>query len=111
MQLEDKAEQIKMPTYGFICNKCSHKFDLYLPISKREEPINKPCPNCSLNESVCRDFNEYSQTIGCDATLTANTATGGRWNELMGRMKKGLAKRHHSNLDIASSQSGRYWRG
>jgi hypothetical protein len=29
----------------------------------------------------------------------------------MGRIKKGVAKRHHKNLDQASSNTGRYWAG
>lgn len=100
-----------MPTYGFICNNCEHKFDLYLPIKERDIPVKEPCPKCSLTESISRDYNDYSQTIGCDATLTPNKATGGQWNELMTKMKKGLSTRHHSKLDQATANTGRYWRG
>lgn len=100
-----------MPNYAFICEKCEHEFEKFLSIADREEPLSKSCPNCKKRKCVKRNFNDYSQTIGSDHTLDANKATGGRWNELMGRMKKGLSKRFHKNLDVASSQKGKYWSG
>jgi putative FmdB family regulatory protein len=100
-----------MPNYSFICNKCEHKFDELLSVNDREGPLKKKCPSCNKKGGVKRDFNDYSQTIGSDTTLTPNNATGGRWNELMGRMKKGIAKRYHKNLDSATSRTGRYWSG
>jgi len=100
-----------MPNYGFICDKCNHSFDEYLQIGDRELPLSKPCPNCKKKKGVRRQYDSFSQPIASDATLNANKATGGRWNELMGKMKKGIAKRYHKNLDIASSQTGRQWKG
>lgn len=100
-----------MPVYGFICNKCDHKFDEYLKMDEREEPLKKPCPKCKKKKSIRREYDGFSQSIGSDATLTPNKATGGQWNEMMGRMKKGLAKRFHKNLDQASANTGRYWAG
>ena len=58
-----------------------------------------------------RDYNNFTQSIGSDTNVTPNKVTGGRWNELMGRMKKGIAKIHHKNLDDATSRTGRYWSG
>ena len=100
-----------MPTYDFACKKCNHNFDLYLKIEEREKPLSEPCPKCNKKKSVYRNYNDYTQSIGADATLNENKVTGGRWNELMGRMKKGIAKRYHKNLDAASNQTGRYWSG
>lgn len=99
-----------MPTYEFSCEKCKHTFDLYLKIEEREKPLSEPCPECNAKK-VTRNYNNYTQAITSDTTFNANKATGGRWNELMGRMKKGIAKRYHKNLDIASSQTGRHWSG
>jgi putative FmdB family regulatory protein len=99
-----------MPVYGFVCENCEHSFDEFLSIPNREEPISKPCPKCSENK-IRRCFDSYSQTIGSDHTYDANKATGGKWNALMGKMKNGIPKRFHKNLDIASSQKGRYWKG
>lgn len=100
-----------MPVYGFICDKCQHQFDEILSMSEREKPLSQPCPKCKKKKAVRRSFDGFSQPIGSDSKLTPNSATGGRWNELMGRMKKGLSKRYHKNLDQASSNTGRYWAG
>jgi len=100
-----------MPMYGFICNKCNHSFEQFASINEREIPLSEPCPNCKKKKGIQRSFDGFSQAVGSDANLTPNKATGGQWNELMGRMKKGVAKRHHKNLDQASSNTGRYWAG
>jgi putative FmdB family regulatory protein len=99
-----------MPSYGFRCEGCENRFDEFLSMEERDLPLKKACPTCK-KKKVVREFNSYTQNIGSDATLTPNKATGGQWNELMGRMKKGVAKRYHKNLDIASSQTGKYWAG
>ena len=99
-----------MPVYGFICNKCQHQFDELLSMGEREKPLSKPCPKCK-KKSISRSFDGFSQSIGSDSTLTPNKVTGGQWNELMGRMKKGVSKRFHKNLDQATSNTGRYWAG
>jgi len=99
-----------MPNYGFVCDGCQHAFDTILSISDREIPLSKSCPNCK-KKKIRRQYDSFAQPIGSDATLNANKATGGKWNELMGRMKKGLGKRYHTNLDIASSQTGKQWKG
>jgi putative FmdB family regulatory protein len=98
-----------MPNYGFVCSKCEHTFDLYLKMEERENPISEKCPNCGKKKSVRRQYDSFTQPISADATLTPNKATGGRWNALMNRMKPGLAKRFHKNLDAASSRTGRHW--
>lgn len=100
-----------MPNYEFVCEKCDHQFEKFLSISEREQPLSKACPKCKKKNGIKRNYNDYTQTIGSDHTLDANKATGGRWNELMSRMKRGLAKRYHKNLDIASSHKGKYWSG
>lgn len=100
-----------MPNYGFICKKCEHRFDCYLKMDEREQPLSEPCPSCKKKKSITREYDSFTQPIASDTNLTPNKATGGKWNELMGRMKKGISKRYHKNLDVASSQTGRYWRG
>ena len=99
-----------MPMYEFICDKCAHSFDRFLSINERDIPLSEKCEKCN-EESIKRSYNGFSQAVGSDANLTPNKATGGQWNELMGRMKKGIGKRHHKNLDQASSNTGRYWAG
>ena len=99
-----------MPNYGFICEKCKHKFDAILSMEDREKPLKKPCPECK-EKAIVRDYNDYTQVIGSDATLTPDKATGGKWSALMGKMKKGISKRHHEKLDRATARSGKYWSG
>jgi putative FmdB family regulatory protein len=100
-----------MPTYGFICNDCKHSFDLFLKIDERDSPTTEACPSCKNLNTVSRSFDGFTQSIGSDATFTANKATGGQWNELMGKMKKGLSRRYHDRLDQASSRTAIRWRG
>lgn len=100
-----------MPVYGFVCDKCEHNFDEFLSIGDRDNPISKACPNCKKKKGVRRSYDSFSQAIGSDHTYNANKATDGKWNVLMDKMKKGIPKRFHKNLDIASSQTGRYWKG
>ena len=104
-------KEYSVPTYQYVCNKCNHGFDEFMKMEDREIPTTKACPSCKKKKSVVRDYNSFSQSIGSDATVTPNKVTGGKWNEMMGRMKKGLAKRYHKNLDSASSNTGRYWSG
>jgi hypothetical protein len=49
--------------------------------------------------------------VSSDATLTPDKKTGGQWGELMGKMKRGMPKRYHNNLDRASNNSGTRWKG
>jgi hypothetical protein len=52
-----------------------------------------------------------SLAINSDMTLTPNKATGGRWNELMSKMKSGLPQRYAKKLDKPNNMSGRQWKG
>lgn len=99
-----------MPNYGFICEGCNHSFEKLLSINDREIPLNEDCPQCS-EKKIVKDFGSMKQSLNSDSLLNANKATGGRWNELMSRMKRGMPKRYHENLDAASRNTGRRWLG
>lgn len=99
-----------MPNYGFTCESCSRSFDKLLSINEREQPLKEACPSCGEHK-IIKDYGSMKQSMSSDTTLNANKATGGKWNELMSRMKKGLPKRYHENLDRASSATGRSWQG
>lgn len=43
-----------MPTYDFYCKECLHDWEVFLPMSKIDEPISNPCPNCSKVGSIER---------------------------------------------------------
>jgi len=99
-----------MPNYGFICDGCNHQFDRLLPIKDRDIPLSEGCPRCG-DKKISKDFSGMRQSMAADSTLTPDKATGGQWSELMSRMKSGLGKRHHENLDKATNAKGRSWLG
>jgi putative FmdB family regulatory protein len=94
-----------MPTYSFLCEKCNHKFDESLSMKDNDKPLKSPCPKCQ-KKGVIRDFNSEGVGMAFDTTLTPNKATGGAWNELMSKMKRGLPPRHQRKLDAASELRG-----
>jgi putative FmdB family regulatory protein len=97
-----------MPTYAYRCEKCYVIFDRYLDMSKRDQPLSESCEKCGC-KSIVRDFTSFSQPIATDMNCTPDKKTNGQWGQLMGKIKKGIPKRYHKNLDNASSHSGRKW--
>lgn len=100
-----------MPNYGFICEECGKGFERFLRIDERENPITEECPHCKTKGKINKDFSSISVALNSDTTLTPDKATGGRWSELMSRMKTGLSPRFHKNLDSATTKTGRRWLG
>jgi|APGre2960657373_1045057.scaffolds.fasta_scaffold03423_6 putative FmdB family regulatory protein len=100
-----------MPEYDFVCTKCEKKWTDFLSISNRDTPIKNPCPFCSEKECVEKSWSDSKVSIASDVTLTANKATGGRWNELMAKMKSGLPERYRKKLDTPNNMTGRRWKG
>jgi putative FmdB family regulatory protein len=54
-----------MPTYPFQCKACDHKFEKVILISKRDEPLAEPCPECGETGKVERDWSQNDVAI-CD---------------------------------------------
>lgn len=99
-----------MPNYGYVCEGCSYKFEKVLKMSERDVPLKEKCPKCN-KKKVNKDFETLLPGLGSDTTLTPDKATGGRWSELMNKMKNGLSKKYHSKLENTKSKTGRLWRG
>lgn len=97
-----------MPNYAFKCENCEKKWECFLTVSERDTPLKEKCPHCN-KKKIAKDWMENSLSIGVDATLTPNKATGGRWNELMSKMKAGMPKRYGRKLDSPNNMSGRRW--
>jgi putative FmdB family regulatory protein len=97
-----------MPNYAFICDACGDRFEKFLPVSGREAPLNESCTKCN-HQSIRRNYDNQTVSLAADMLVTPNSKTGGAWNELMTKMKKGLPKSTHSNLDRASDRSLRRW--
>lgn len=100
-----------MPTYEYNCSKCKKVWSQFLLVEDRDNPIKSACPHCSKKNSVSREWMGTDLSIGSDATLTPNKATGGRWNELMAKMKSGLPARYAKKLDSPNNMTGRRWKG
>ena len=100
-----------MPIYEYNCSACQHQWDEILGMDQRDDPLDQECPECKLVGKVARGT-VYHTALGADATMTPNKATGGQWNELMGRMKNaaGVRKADADRLDQASSRTGRRWK-
>lgn len=99
-----------MPTYSFACKSCNKNWDCFLSVSERDNPLKQKCPHCN-EKTVERSWTGTEISIQSDATLTPNKATGGRWNELMSKMKSGLPNRYARKLDSSGNMSGRAWKG
>lgn len=99
-----------MPTYNYKCIACEHIFESFQMMADDMLPTKRPCPECGKKE-VTKSWAGVTPGIGVDTTLTPNKATGGDWNEMMGRIKKGLPKEYHAGLDKSSNMSGRRWKG
>lgn len=99
-----------MPNYGYNCENCGHSWECIFSIDDRDTPTTKPCPSCK-KKKVKRDWSQTSIGLSADATLTPNKATGGRWNELMSKMKAGMPKRYGRKLDSPNNMSGKRWYG
>ena len=97
-----------MPYYGFVCDNCGEKFDRFLSISNREQPLTESCGKCN-HSSIRRDYENQTSALTADSLVTPNKKTGGAWNELMSKMKKGLPRHTHANLDNATNRSLRRW--
>lgn len=100
-----------MPQYDFTCTKCNKNWCDFLSIDNRDKPLSEPCPYCNEQRSVEKNWGGSKFSIASDATLNANKATGGRWNELMAKMKSGLPERYKKKLDSPNNMSGRRWKG
>ncbi len=94
-----------MPIYAFICESCHNTFDETLSMKDNNIPISNPCPKCK-KKKVVRNYVGESVAMSVDATISANKATGGAWNELMAKMKPGMPKRFRRNLDAATERRG-----
>ena len=95
-----------MPTYDYVCDACDHAFEQTRMISERDQPISEPCPKCQKEGEVRRDWSLTTPGLGADHTLTPDKATGGRWSELMNRMKDNVPKRLGENLDSGTNRTG-----
>ena len=39
-----------MPTYGFVCNYCGNRFEIFATISQKEKGLDLYCENCGSHD-------------------------------------------------------------
>lgn len=59
-----------MPNYNYCCEFCEHEFTENLKISERNEPLEKPCPECLKSNGVAK---MVSSPAICDPILVGVT--------------------------------------
>jgi putative FmdB family regulatory protein len=99
-----------MPNYNYECDKCGKLWEDIYPMSERDVPTTKPCPYCKKKKCVRKSWADCTPGLGADHTLTPDKATGGRWSELMTKIKRGQPKRMRSRWDQGNNASGHRWR-
>jgi len=99
-----------MPNYGYECNKCEHYFEEVHSIADREKPTQEKCPSCGKSNCVVKSWRDVTPGLSADTTLTPDKASGGRWSELMSRMKQNMPEYAKKKLDRASDMRGTRWK-
>ena len=98
-----------MPTYDYRCGACKHIFEAFHLMNEDDTPSKKPCPECGKKE-VTKAVSKPAG-LGADHNITPDKKTGGKWSEMMGRIKKGLPERYRPKIDRATDRTGRRWHG
>jgi len=96
-----------MPIYDYICESCDNHWEENLGMSSSEKPCKKPCPACKKKGKVKKHIGGFPN-VSFDSTMTANKKTGGRWNEMMNKIKSGTPDRYHDNLN--HDMTGKSWK-
>jgi putative FmdB family regulatory protein len=99
-----------MPTYVYECNACQHIFEEIHTMKEHNTPTKKPCPICN-EKRIKKSWKGVSPALSADNTLTPDKATGGKWGEMMNRIKGNIPKRYHEKIDKSSNMTGKRWYG
>jgi len=106
--IQERTDIYTMPNYNYECKKCQHAWEDLQTMANSDVPTKKPCPKCKGRKCVHKSWADCTPRLGADHTLTANSATGGRWNELMNRMKGATPKSTHHKFEHDAIK-GRKW--
>ena len=96
-----------MPMYDYRCDKCNKLWEENLSMSNSNKPCENPCPYCQAEGFVKKHVGGFP-AMAVDTTMTADKKTGGRWSEIMNKIKDATPDRHHDNL--SHDLSGKKWR-
>ena len=98
-----------MPNYNYECSKCEKIWEEIHPIADRDTPTKLPCPHCKAKETVNKSWKDCTPGLGADWTLTPDKATGGRWSEVMNKIKSGLPEHARKRFDKGNNAKGTRW--
>jgi len=98
-----------MPNYNYECNKCEAVWEEIHPIAQRDNPTKVACPHCGQDRCVNKSWKDCTPGLGADWSLTPNKASGGRWNELMSKIKSGLPEHARKRFDKGNNAKGTRW--
>ena len=58
-----------MPTSDYECVECYYKFETMLPIARRDEPLESPCPECNgeIKKKIATPMFVYDNVSGTTA--------------------------------------------
>ena len=98
-----------MPNYNYECRKCQHIWEQFESMADSELPTKKPCPKCKARKCVHKSWADCTPQLGADHNLTPDKVTGGRWSELMTRMKAATPESSHHKFDRFNGMKGRKW--
>ena len=90
-----------MPTYSFNCESCEKSFDSYLTMSKSDQPLGEPCPECGELDSVKKAYTS-APSMGIDHNHKVDKPQGGLFQERMGHIldnAPALDKEARQNLE------------
>lgn len=74
-----------MPTYEFICKKCTERFERVTKIADRELPLTEPCPHCQEVGQVERYMGGQHYEL-TDSWSLGRLKTPKPWREFLSRM-------------------------
>ena len=78
-------------TYDYQCEKCGETWEMFLPYTKRDEPLKEPCEKCGVKGKVIRLIsapNMNYDTAGSSALKKA----GSGWNDRLNHIKQNSGK-------------------
>jgi len=99
-----------MPTYNYSCNACNKLWEESHTIAERNAPVELPCPHCRKKNQVIKTMEGCTPGLGADFNLTPDKASGGRWKEVIAKVKHGAPKRLHKNIEGLGG-AGQSWKG
>ena len=90
-----------MPTYSFSCESCEKSFDSFLTMSKSDEPLGEPCPECGESGKVVKAYTGVP-SMGIDHNHRCDRPIGGQFQERMQHIRdnhKALDKEAKANIE------------